>query len=197
MVSNPTHMMQNEINRLRSENEILQTELFGLRNFVQALQSLALAEEKYRTNEDLMRLLSQIVQQTLDLLSAPDGSLLLVDEETGEMEFVIVKGAARALVGMRLLPGEGVAGWVAANGKSCFVSDVRTDPRFSARIDDLIDYHTMSIAAVPLIGNGKVLGVIEVLNQPGDAPFDELDQALLTLFCRYAGEALANIESGR
>lgn len=195
MVSNPTHMLQSEINRLRMENDTLQSELYGLRNFVQALKSLAHAEEKFHTNEDLMRLLSQIVQQTLDLLSAPDGSLLLVDEDTDEMEFVIVKGAARALVGMRLRPGEGVAGWVAANGKPCFVSDVRTDPRFSARIDELIDYHTLSIAAVPLIGNGKVLGVIEVLNKPGDAPFDELDQALLTLFCRFAGEALANIES--
>ena len=52
-----------------------------------------------------------------------------------------------------------------------------------------------SIAAAPLIGNGRVLGVVEVLNQPGDTPFTELDQALLTLLCRFAGEALANIEA--
>ena len=40
--------------------------------------------------------------------------------------------------------------------------------------------------------------MVEVLNKPGDAPFDAVDQALLILLCRFAGEALATIEeSGR
>ena len=74
MVNNHTQMLQTEISRLRGENDTLRNELFNLRNFVTALQSLVSAEEKYNTNEDLLHLLSQIVQQTLDLLSAPDGS---------------------------------------------------------------------------------------------------------------------------
>jgi GAF domain-containing protein len=194
MVSNPTQVLQAEINRLRGENDTLQNELFNLRNFVTALQSLISAEEKYKTNEDLLRLLSQIVQQTLDLLSAPDGSLLLLDPDTGELEFVIVHGAARSLIGQRLKPKEGIAGWVASTGKACIVRDVRTDPRFSARMDESADFKTQSIAAAPLIGNGRVLGVVEVINQPGDTPFNDLDQALLILLCRFAGEALATIE---
>ena len=194
MVNNHTQMLQTEISRLRGENDTLQNELFNLRNFVTALQSLVSAEEKYKTNEDLLHLLSQIVQQTLDLLSAPDGSLLLLDPETEELEFVIVHGAARSLVGERLKPKEGIAGWVASSGKACVVKDVRTDPRFSSRMDESADFKTQSIAAAPLIGNGRVLGVVEVLNKPGDAPFDAVDQALLILLCRFAGEALATIE---
>jgi len=195
VVSNPTHVLQNEINRLRAENDSLRNELYNLRSFVQALQSLADAERKYHTDTDLLRLLSEIVQLTLDLLSAPDGSLMLLDTDTGELEFVIVHGSARELIGKRLRPREGIAGWVAAAGRSCVVRDVRTDPRFSARMDEETSFRTQSIAAAPLTGNGKVLGVVEVLNQPGDEPFDDLDQALLSLFCRFAGEALANIES--
>lgn len=194
MVSNPTQVLQTEINRLRGENDSLQNELFNLRSFVTALQSLISAEERYNTNEDLLRLLSQIVQQTLDLLSAPDGSLLLLDPDTSELEFVIVHGAARTLIGQRLKPKEGIAGWVASTGKACVVKDVRTDPRFSSRMDESADFKTQSIAAAPLIGNGRVLGVVEVLNKPGDVPFNDLDQALLILLCRFAGEALANIE---
>ncbi len=195
MVSNPTQVLQAEVNRLRAENDTLRSELYNLRAFVQALQALASAEEKYKSNENLLRLLSEIVQQTLDLLSAPDGSLMLLDPETGELEFVVVHGSARELVGRRLRPNEGIAGWVARQGKSCVVRDVRTDPRFSARMDEEVGFRTQSIAAAPLIGNGRVLGVVEVLNQPGDTPFTELDQALLTLLCRFAGEALANIEA--
>lgn len=194
MVSNPTHMLQAEINRLRDENEALRGELYDLMQFVQALQSLADAEESFHTHEDLLRLLSAIVQQTLDLLSAPDGSLSLLDPDSGELEFVIVHGGARDLVGTRLQPGEGIAGWVAQHGKPVTLRDVRTDPRFSDRIDQLTRTQTKSIAAAPLMGNGRVLGVVEVLNQPSDEPFSGLDQALLTLFCRFAGEALANIE---
>jgi GAF domain-containing protein len=194
MVSNPTQVLQTEINRLRAENDSLRNELYSLRGFVQTLQSLDDAEKHYGTSADLQRLLEGILQQTLDLLSAPDGSLLLMDTETGELEFVIVSGAARDLVGLRLQPGEGIAGWVAKKRRPCIVRDVRTDPRFSDRIDQAIGFKTQSVAAAPLMGNGRVLGVLEILNQPGDDPFNDLDQALLTLFCRFAGEALANIE---
>lgn len=196
MVNNHTNILQNELNRLRAENDILRGELHDLQRFVQALQFLSEAAEKYKTNEDLLRLLSDIVLQTLDLLSAPDGSLLLVDAETGELEFVIVHGSAREnLTGLRLQPNEGVAGWVAATGEPYIVRDTRTDARFSERMDETVSFHTQSIAAAPLLGRGRVLGVVEVLNQSGDEPFDDLDQALLTLFCRFAGEALAEIEA--
>lgn len=194
MSSNPTQMLQTEINRLRAQNEALRNELYNLRTFVQALESLVDAEQRFQSNENLLQLLGQIVQQTLDLLSAPDGSLLLLDPERRELEFVIVIGSARELVGRRLSIDEGIAGWVARKGKPVVVRDVRTDPRFSSRFDQETSFRTQSIAAAPLIGNGKVLGVVEVLNQPGDEPFDALDQALLMLFCRFAGEALAEIE---
>ena len=195
MVSNPTHMLQTELTRLRAENDQLRSELNDLRHFVQALQFLSDAPEKFKSNEDLLGLLSDIVSETLNLLAAPDGSLLLRDPDSGELEFVIVHGAARdQLLGQRLQPNEGIAGWVAESGETCIVRDARTDPRFSGRMDQQAAFRTQSILAAPLVGNGRVLGVIEVLNQPGDKPFDELDQALLTLFCRFAGTALSEIE---
>ncbi len=194
MVSNPTQMLQAELNRVREENATLRADTSSLRSFMQALQTLVDVEEKTLAGESPLLALTEMVQQALDLLAASDGSLLLLDHETGELEFVVVQGSARQLVGQRLKPREGIAGWVAANGKLCVVRDVRTDPRFSARMDQMIGYRTQSIAAVPLIGNRRTFGVLEVVNKPGDEPFDELDQTLLLLYGRFVGEVLANID---
>jgi hypothetical protein len=38
------------------------------------------------------------------------------------------------------------------------------------------------------------LGVVEVVNKRGDVPFDELDEALMTLFCRFSGQALSALD---
>ena len=59
--------------------------------------------------------LNQVLQTIMEKISSffrPDTwSLLLVDEETGELYFEIAIGeAAEALKGMRLKPGEGIAG---------------------------------------------------------------------------------------
>ncbi|MBN1965762.1 MAG: GAF domain-containing protein [Anaerolineae bacterium] len=196
MNSDHTIFLQSELSRLRAENDTLRNDLFRLRSFVEALTDLSAAEVKFKDHADLLRLLDNILRNTLDLLSAPDGSLMLLDTDTGELEFVIVHGDARdSLVGQRLQPREGVAGWVAATGQPVLIGDVRTDPRFSERVDEMVDFHTKSIAAAPLVGNGRVLGVVEALNQPEDAPFVDMDRALLTLLCRFAGEALADIEA--
>lgn len=196
MVSNPTNVLQVELNRLRHENDQLRGELQILKNFVDILQTLAEAAEEVNSSRGLMALLSEITLQTLDLLDAPDGSLLLLDSDSGELEFVIVHGAARdELTGRRLKPKEGIAGWVAATGKTTIVRDARTDPRFSSRMDETVAFKTQSIAAAPLVGNAQIQGVIEVLNQPGDEPFNELDRALLMLFCRFAGQTLVDIEA--
>jgi GAF domain-containing protein len=83
---------------------------------------------------------------------------------------------------------------VVKHAKPALVRDARTDVRFSHLVDETFKFTTQSIAAAPLIGNRKVYGLIEVLNQSGDNPFSESDLALLSLMCRAAGQALAEIE---
>src|SRR3972149_7965818 len=60
----------------------------------------------------------QIIMEKISSFFRPDTwSLLLVDEETGELHFEIAIGeAAESLKNVRLKPGEGIAGWVAQGG---------------------------------------------------------------------------------
>lgn len=195
MVTNPMAIMRRENARLQAENEHLHEELRDLREFVHILNDLAVSAKNLSSDEELLPLLESIFMKALNLVNAPDGSLMLLDDETNELVFVVVKGSlASNLIGYRISATEGIAGWVIQNAEPALVRDVRRDPRFSQNIDEQFTFRTQSIAAAPLIGDRKVYGVLETLNQPGDEPFSDSDLALLGLLCRFAGEALADIE---
>jgi len=195
MVTNPMGILQKENTRLKEENDALRKELHNLREFVETLNELTIAAQGIHSDQELFKLLENIFKKALNLLNAPDGSLMLLDDETNELAFVLVQGTlAQHLIGYRIPASEGIAGWVIQNAQPTLVRDARRDPRFSQTIDEQFTFRTQSVLAAPLIGDRRVYGVIEALNQPGDEPFSESDMALLGLLCRFAGEALADIE---
>jgi GAF domain-containing protein len=195
MSMNPVAIVQQENARLQAENKRLQQELRELHEFVNALSEVARSTRQAVSDSELMPLMEGIFSRALSLLNAPDGSLMLLDEQNNQLEFILVRGAlSQSLKGHRIPANEGVAGWVVQNAEPTLVRDARRDPRFSDSIDEKFAFRTQSIAAAPLIGDRRVFGVIEALNQPGDQPFTENELGLLNLFCRFAGEALADIE---
>jgi len=192
---NPQHFKKNEITRLKQENADLQEEVDALRQFVQGLDELYNASDNFVDDSELFPFLKNTLTHAMKVLNAPDGSLALLDDESDELVFVIVNGTlSKQLTDHRMSAKQGIAGWVAQNAKPALVRNVQTDPRFYKQIDRTFTFQTQSIAAAPLVGDRKVFGVVEVLNQPGYEPFSHQDVALLKLFCRAAGEALANID---
>lgn len=192
---NPNSYRQQEAQRLKRENEELKEEVDTLRKFVESLDQLYEATDSFQGDGELFSFLRGTLTTAMKILNAPDGSLALLDEETNELVFVIVIGdLSDKLTNHRMPITEGVAGWVVRHAKPTLVRDVRLDQRFYTGVDDRFSFKTQSIAAAPLIGDGKVYGLVEVLNKPGNEPFDNHDMGLLKLFCRAAGEALANID---
>ena len=128
-------------------------------------------------------------------MGANDGSLLLQDEATGELVFVVVRGQARTqLTGYRLPRGQGIAGWVAENKKPTLVRDARQDPRFSSQVDEGFDFQTTSLACVPLVDRNRVLGVIEAVNKTKEREFTPEDHDLLKLVAQLATLAIVRAE---
>jgi phosphoserine phosphatase RsbU/P len=195
MVTNTLSVIQRENARLQAENQKLQSQLSSLREFVAILNDLTASAQDFTSDAELLPLLKDILLKALNLLNAPDGSLMLLDDETNELVFVLAYGSlGENLINYRIPANEGIAGWVVQNCEAALVRDVRRDDRFSHMIDEAFKFRTQSIAAAPLVGDQQVLGVIEALNQPGDQPFSEQDMELLQLLCRFAGETLADIQ---
>jgi GAF domain-containing protein len=193
-MTDPTLPLQEEIIRLRGENEELRQKLDQLQQFVNTLQLLSEASQDKGegTQEHVEWWLNHILGEITTLLDAPEGSLLLIDGD--ELVFKLVRGTAQKLLGKRMPIGEGIAGWVAQNRETVVVPYVEQDERFSARMDETSGFETRSIVAAPLVGHGKVLGVVEVINKPGDTPFTDFQAAMLEVFCQMAGTALANMQ---
>jgi GAF domain-containing protein len=190
-----------ENQRLQEENRRLREEVYALHHYVEAASTLVEAIDSLDPGDEIMPLLDRVLYVALTVIDAKDGSLLVLDDETGELVFVLAHGDVEEskLVGVRLPPGEGIAGWVAQHGKPAIVNDARRDPRFLSIIDEAFDFVTESILASPIACRGRVLGVIEVLNKHSGRPFSSGNQVLLQLLCRFAGEILDRLsaEEGR
>ena len=94
-------------------------------------------------------------------------SLLLKDDDTGELKFELVMGInPEKLEKISLGPGEGIAGWVCQHGEPLVVENVQRDKRFSPRIDELLGFKTKSVVCVPVLnGRNQVIGAIELINE--------------------------------
>lgn len=93
---------------------------------------------------------------------------------------------------MRLPISQGVAGWVATNRESIIVNDAARDQRFSGRVDAETGFQTKSILCVPLLSQGRLVGVLEVLNKGAKGGFTHEDQVWLETMASQAAVALEN-----
>ncbi|MFC1964278.1 HD-GYP domain-containing protein [Chloroflexota bacterium] len=127
---------------------------------------------------DVEKLIEQILSITQRILRASASSLLVVDEEKGELYFQSAQGdIADKIKQMRLDLDSGIAGWVVRNGVALIANDVSRDARFNQEVDKASGFETKSVIAMPLIRGKKVIGVLEILNKDGG--FTERDLTIL------------------
>ena len=142
---------------------------------------------------DINKLLTVIMELAQKVVNAEGCSLLLIDENTGELYFDVAIGEkADEMKRVRLAPGEGIAGWCAARNRSLIVEDVTKDIRWTGRTDDKSGFRTKSIICTPLRYKGTVLGVIEGINALGREFFTDDDLPLFEAFANQAAVALEN-----
>jgi putative nucleotidyltransferase with HDIG domain len=162
--------------------------------YIEKLTSVLEVTKAYRSIIHLDVLLRTIVETASATLGAEAGSILLYDDD-GKLRFHTASGqAASAVKPMYVEAGQGIAGWTAQTGKPAVVNDVLSDPRFERRFDRATGFVTRSVLCVPLTFEGRVIGVLELLNKRNGGRFDEEDQSLLF---NLADQAAISIEHVR
>ena len=124
---------------------------------------------------DINKVLKYTMDMTRTLMNVEAGSIFfLVDNE---LELAVAFNTqVQAIKRFKLRLGQGIAGHVAARGEALLVNDAAKSPHFFPGVDVHTGFITRSTLCVPMISQGKVVGVIEVLNKiNGDFSYNDED----------------------
>lgn len=161
----------------------------ALRAVQAAARRGAVAQRLGRDAEEL--LLQSIVDATVRLFDAEAASIALFETDPDRLLFRVAAGPQGAgAIGLSVPPTKGIAGFVYSTGQALALSDVTSDPRFDRAAAERTGYVPRSIAAVPLLDGGAVVGVLQVLDRQGSATFSLRDMELIAVFANQAGAAI-------
>lgn len=136
-------------------------------------------------------LLGKIMDYSLLITNSDAGSILLIEDNN--LVFKIAKGErVTELIGTALPKNKGIAGWVAENGKSLLIADVKEDKRFNPDIDAVTGYETRSVLCIPLVTGTGVIGVIELLNKK-DGFYTKKDEEIVAYLADQAAISIAKV----
>jgi len=139
---------------------------------------------------NLDKLLLLLVEEAKQLLEAERATVFLLDVKRRQLWSKVALGTDA----IRVPLGRGIAGTVAATGKSLNIPDAYRDGRFNPEVDRQTGYHTRSMLTVPMKNNhGEVIGVFQVLNRKKGG-FDQRDEELLAIL---AGQAATSAENAQ
>jgi len=131
-------------------------------------------------------LIEAVVRTAVGIFEAASASVALV-EPGGDQRYLAAWGASAArVVGVRLQPGEGLAGTVASSGQPLIVPDCRADPRFAEHIAQSIGYMPRTILIVPLLAGSRVAGTLSILDRRDGSGFRVQDVPRAQLFAELA-----------
>lgn len=145
---------------------------------------------------DYDELLRAILNVARGVIQAEAGSLFFVNEQTGFLDLAISSFTEGEFTQPKIsVPkGKGIAGWVFESGESLLIPDAYADDRFYKEADRQTGFRTRSILCAPLKHEGKIIGVLQVLNPRSKQAFEAED---LEGFEAYANLTATAVEKLR
>jgi CRP-like cAMP-binding protein len=137
---------------------------------------------------DIEEICKFILEDTRNIISADNGSIMLIENEDDEVNLTI-----KAAFGtewdpkVRFSIGEGVAGDVLKTGKAELINNVSMDHRFKTGTPDI-----KSVICVPLKWQGSVFGVIN-MSRISDKLFSVNELKILSALASQISVAIENV----
>src|SRR6266481_847537 len=154
---------------------------------VEDLLRLQKAAQKITSILDLDQLIDKVVHEIASSFGCLEANIYLHDEPRAELILAGVCGCTTHEKGQILKVGkDGMVGHVAATGQMRYAPDVRKDPYYIA-----CEESTLSEVAIPLLVDGKLVGVFSASHPELDA-FPREQLRLLQGLCEHVAVAVHN-----
>jgi GAF domain-containing protein len=141
---------------------------------------------------DMQTTHAHAVEMIRTSIQAEAGYILLVENE--ELAFAAAFSLdMEKLRSIKIRKGVGIAGFVRDRGTPVIVHDAAEHPNFSPLLDKETGFVTKSILSVPIISQGRITGVMEVLNKTHGS-FDESDEKMLQSIATAVSVAMENAQ---
>lgn len=145
--------------------------------------------------EESLRSTARLARLTF---SAAAASVFLYSDDHQMLIFEAASGAGEdRIVGMGVPAGAGIVGWVAETGEPTLSREVTADARFNLQVAVETGYIPAVVMASPLIKDGEIIGVMEVLdpNLAGKGDMFALD--MLSELANQASMVLSLVDHER
>jgi signal transduction histidine kinase len=183
--------IEKSVNRVEEQTEQLRAE----RDRADFLYRVT--QEMTRTL-DLERVLNRTLARVSQALGVRQGSILLLDPETGYLVYRVALGRAQALPRggkpTHFRRGVGLAGWVLEHNEPAIITGLDQDPRWD--VDPEQRGQSQSVLAVPLSSEAEVLGVM-LLFHPEPDYFGEEHIVFASAAANHITAAIKNTEMYR
>ena len=177
-----------DLARLRREAVLLESRRVTstLQRRLDEVETLARLARNITGTLDLDVVLTSVVEAAVELTGAEEGSLLLLDKETGELYMRAARNFQEEFVRTFRLPvKDTLAGSVIRSGKPILL-DENTPQKIKTT------YLVQSLLYAPLMLNGQVFGVLGIDNRQNRLPFTEHHTRLIAALAEFAVIALEN-----
>ncbi len=135
--------------------------------------------------------LKSILNKTVDAINAEHGAILLVSENN-ELLKTFIKQEKNSKVGKKPLIREHITGWILLNKKSLIVKNLSRDQRFKTTEEER--ENIKSLVCSPIWFEGKIIGVLQMINKKHQEAFSDNDLTLLSIISVQAGQLIKNSE---
>ncbi|PJF43750.1 MAG: hypothetical protein CUN55_07510 [Phototrophicales bacterium] len=187
----PLELLQ-EATYLSASLDQLAKELEAENNELAQLRALAQTAAMINSTLDLNEVLGRAMDTVIALTDAERGYILLRNEETNEMEFVVGRKIGREdIEDSQMIISRSIVEEVIKSGEPIVTTNAQEDKRFNVH-ESIMSYALRSILCVPLIYRDEVRGVVYADNRLRPAIFGDSELKLLMSFANQASIAIQN-----
>lgn len=176
--------------KLIQENEQLKQQLEQFKSAVDELQLLNEIAIAAGNSQSTDQTLNTIVQKILRAVNTEQGSIMLLTDDQNDPFKTFLRKEDFSTLKPHYRINTSISGWVLKNEEPLLIKNLSKDNRFHSTEEERKDIK--SILCTPIWFEGKIIGIMTMVNKKDKTEFTESDQTLLSIISIQTGQLIKN-----